>query len=176
VTDRQPEPNWLTDTEQAAWANLVRLIMLLPSALDRQLRDGAGIPHAYFGILARLSAEPCRALRMTDLARHANTTTSRLSHAVSTLEEQGWIERQPSPTDKRGQIARLTDAGMALLQAAAPDHVAEVRRLVFDHLTADDVDRLSAITAKLLPALTGDDQPPAGPIPETTGAAENGES
>ena len=159
MTDRQPEPPWLTDTEQAAWVNLVRLMMLLPSALDRQLRDGASIPHAYFGILAGLSAQPGRAMRMTDLARNANTTTSRLSHAVSALEQQGWIERYPSPTDKRGQIARLTDAGMTLLQAAAPGHVAEVRRLVFDHLTADDVDQLRAITAKLLPALTGDDQP-----------------
>ena len=163
MTDRQPEPHWLTDTEQAAWANLVRLIMLLPSALDRQLRVEAGVPHAYFGILARLSAEPGRALRMTELARHANTTTSRLSHAVSALEEQGWIERQPCPTDKRGQVARLTDAGAALLQAAAPGHVAEVRRLVFDHLTADDVDQLRAITAKLIPALTGDDQPKPTP-------------
>lgn len=159
MTDRQPEPHWLTGTEQAAWANLVRLIMLLPGALDRQLRDGAGIPHAYYGILARLSAEPGRALRMTDLARHADTSTSRLSHAVSTLEQRGWIERHPCPTDKRGQVARLTDAGMALLRAAAPGHVAEVRRLVFDHLTAADVDQLSAVTAKLLPALTGDDEP-----------------
>jgi len=154
VTDSQPEPQWLTDPEQAAWTNLVRLMMLLPGALDRQLRDGAGIPHVYYGILARLSAQPHRALRMADLARHADTTPSRLSHAVSTLEERGWIERQPCPTDKRGQVARLTDAGMALLEAAAPDHVAEVRRLIFDHLTADDVDQLRAITAKLLPALT----------------------
>jgi DNA-binding MarR family transcriptional regulator len=161
VTDRQPEPQWLTDTERAAWANLVRVIMLLPGALDRQLRDSAGIPHAYYGILARLSAEPGRALRMTELARHADTTTSRLSHAVDTLEQRGWIERHPCPTDKRGQVARLTDAGMALLQAAAPGHVAEVRRLVFDHLTADDVERLRAVTAKLLPALTGDDWPAA---------------
>jgi DNA-binding MarR family transcriptional regulator len=158
VTDRQPEPQWLTDTESATWANVVRLIMLLPGALDRQLREDAGIPHAYFGILARLSAEPRHALRMTDLARHANTTTSRLSHAVSALEQRGWIERHPCPTDKRGQIAQLTDAGMALLEAAAPDHVAEVRRLVFDHLTADDVDQLRVITAKLMPGLTGDDQ------------------
>jgi len=159
VTDLQPEPQWLTDTERAAWTNLVRVMMLLPGALDRQLREGAGVPHVYYGILARLSAQPDRSLRMTELARHADTTASRLSHAVSALEQRGWIERQPCATDKRGQVARLTDAGMALLQAAAPGHVAEVRRLVFDHLTADDVDRLRAITTKLLPTLTGDDQP-----------------
>ncbi|GGM86568.1 hypothetical protein GCM10011609_23860 [Lentzea pudingi] len=38
--------------------------------------------------------------------------------------------------------------------AAAPGHLAEVRRLVFDHLSDEDVARLGEITAKRLPALT----------------------
>ncbi len=91
---------------------------------------------------------------MTHLARLAGTTTTRLSHAVTSLEQRGWVTRQPCPDDKRGQIAHLTDAGMDVLRAAAPGHVAEVRRLVFDHLTDDDVTRLRDITAKLLPTLT----------------------
>lgn len=53
-----------------------------------------------------------------------------------------------------GQIARLTGAGMATLEAAAPGHVAGVRRLIFDRLTPADVTRLQAITDKLLPSLT----------------------
>jgi DNA-binding MarR family transcriptional regulator len=69
------------------------------------------------------------------------------------LEQRGWVERHACPTDKRGQIAQLTDTGMAVLQAAAPGHVTEVRRLIFDHLTDDDVTRLREITAKLLPTL-----------------------
>jgi DNA-binding MarR family transcriptional regulator len=91
---------------------------------------------------------------MTDLARLVGTTPSRLSHAVASLEQRGWVERQACPTDKRGQIARLTAAGAAAVETAAPGHVDEVRRLVFDHLTADEVGQLRAIAAKLLPALT----------------------
>ncbi|MBW6437181.1 MarR family transcriptional regulator [Actinoplanes hulinensis] len=128
--------------------------MMLPTALDQQLRQDAGIPHAYYQILATLSAEPGRAMRMTRLARLTGTTTTRLSHAVSNLEQRGWVLRQACPSDKRGQIAQLTEAGMAALRAAAPGHVAEVRRLVFDHLTAEDVARLRDITAKLVPPLT----------------------
>ncbi len=148
------QPRWLNDTEMQTWMNLAQLLMLLPTALDRQLREDAGLPHAYYQILVALSAQPDRAIRMTQLARLSGTTTTRLSHAVTSLEQRGWVERHPCPTDKRGQIAHLTDAGMTVLRAAAPGHVTEVRRLVFAHLTDDDVTRLRDITAKLLPTLT----------------------
>ena len=149
------EPRWLDSHQLDAWLNLTQVLMLLPSALDRQLRDEAGVPHAYYQILAMLSAQPQRAMRMTDLARAVGTTTSRLSHAVASLEQRGWVRRQACPSDRRGQIARLTDTGYATLRAAAPGHVAEVRRLIFDHLTDDDVARLREITGKILPGLTG---------------------
>jgi DNA-binding MarR family transcriptional regulator len=152
-----PEPRWLTEPEHDTWLNITRLLLLLPTALDRQLRDEAGLPHAYYQILAILSHEPGRQMRMAELARVTGTTPSRLSHAVSSLEQRGWVERQACPTDKRGQIALLTDVGMASLATAAPGHVAEVRRLIFDHLTPDDVTQLGAITGKLLSGLTASD-------------------
>lgn len=149
----EAEPRWLDDSEMGTWLNLTQVLMLLPAALDRQLREDAGIPHAYYQILATLSGMPGRCLRMTDLARVVGTTTSRLSHAVASLEQRGWVQRQACPSDKRGQVAHLTEAGMGTLRAAAPGHLAEVRRLVFDHLEDEEVARLGAITAKMLPAL-----------------------
>ena len=149
------EPRWLDEHEMGAWLNLAQVLMLLPAALDRQLREDAGIPHAYYQILATLSAEPERCMRMTDLARIVGTTASRLSHAVASLEQRGWIHRKACPSDKRGQIACLTDEGLATLRGAAPGHVAEVRRLVFDHLTDADIAQLGEITAKMLPGLRG---------------------
>ncbi|WP_189329088.1 MarR family winged helix-turn-helix transcriptional regulator [Actinoplanes ianthinogenes] len=154
VVTAHPEPDWLSSPEMAAWLNLTQLLMLLPSALDRQLRDDAGIPHAYYQILATLSGAPGRSMRMTDLARMVGTTTSRLSHAVASLEQRGWMARKACAFDKRGQIASLTDEGMAVLAAAAPGHVAEVRRLIFDHLSPAEVDQLREITGKILPAVT----------------------
>jgi DNA-binding MarR family transcriptional regulator len=153
------EPRWLDDTEAAAWNNLVQVLMLLPAALDRQLREEAGIPHPYYQILANLSDAPGGAIRMTDLARLVGTTSSRLSHAVASLEQRDWVRREACPTDKRGQICRLTDTGLAVLVAAAPGHVDQVRRLVFDRLTPDEIAQLAALTAKLNPA---GDNPLAG--------------
>jgi DNA-binding MarR family transcriptional regulator len=146
------EPRWLDEAEASAWLSLVRVLIRLPAALDRQLREEAGIPHPYYQILANLSDSPDRAVRMTDLARLVGTTSSRLSHAVASLEQRDWVRREACPTDKRGQICRLTDEGMAALVAAAPGHVEEVRRLVFDRLSPDEVAQLDTLAAKLIPA------------------------
>jgi DNA-binding MarR family transcriptional regulator len=157
------EPRWLDEAELATWHRMVQLFMLLPTALDRQLRDEAGIPHAYYQIMAILSEAPERSLRMTDLAKRTGTTTSRLSHAATTLEQRGWIQRCAFSSDKRGQVAQLTDSGMAAVVAAAPGHVAEVRRLIFDLLTPEENAQLGAVLAKVLPGLTGRPSPGGQP-------------
>ena len=108
VTDAPPR--WLTADEMAAWLPLVRFVHLLPQALDRQLREEAGISHVYYQILAMLSAAPDGRMRMSELARVTSTSTSRLSHAVAALEERGWVERGECATDRRGQVASLTAA------------------------------------------------------------------
>src|SRR3712207_8247722 len=42
---RVSDPRWLDEEEMAAWLPLVQLVHLLPQALDKQLREGAGISH-----------------------------------------------------------------------------------------------------------------------------------
>ena len=148
-------PRWLDDQEMAAWRPLAQLLVLLPSALDAQLREDAGLSHVYYQVLAMLSEAPDRQLRMGQLARMTATSLSRLSHAVSSLERRGWVARCPSPDDRRGQVARLTEAGLETLRSAAPGHVAAVRRRVFDHLDEEEVRQLGAIVRRLTDQLTG---------------------
>lgn len=145
---------WLDEAEMATWLPVVQLVNLLPQALDRQLRADAGIGHVYYMVLALLSAAPGQQLRMSVLAQRTATSLSRLSHAAAALEDRGWIVRSPSPHDRRGQLAELTDAGRALLRETAPGHVGEVRRLVFDRLTAEQVEQLGALVRRLLEPLT----------------------
>ncbi|MCA0145388.1 MarR family winged helix-turn-helix transcriptional regulator [Blastococcus sp. LR1] len=147
--DGATTPRWLDEQEMAAWLPLLRVVQLLPQALDRRLRSEAGIGHAYDQVLATLSAQPERALAMGELARLTATSPSRLSHAVAALEERGWVSRRPCPTDRRIQYACLTDGGFALLAGIAPGHVAEVRRVVFDGLDAEDVARLRVLMTTL---------------------------
>ncbi|CAM5494473.1 MarR family transcriptional regulator [Streptomyces tanashiensis] len=139
------EPRWLTDEEQHVWRAYLHATTLLEDHLDRQLQRDAGMPHVYYGLLVQLSQAPRRRLRMTELARSAKITRSRLSHAIARLETNGWVRRENCPSDKRGQFAQLTDEGMEVLRRNAPGHVAAVRQAMFDRLSADQVEQLGAI-------------------------------
>lgn len=151
--DTAPEVRWLDDTEMRAWLGLVQTLHLLPLALDRQLQAEAGIPHAYYTVLAMLSDAPEQSLRMSRLAALTATSMSRLSHSVARLEERGWVERRACPQDRRGAVAVLTDDGRRVLAAAAPGHVAEVRRRVFDLLSREQVEALADIAGALAAGL-----------------------
>src|SRR6476646_5733230 len=102
---------WLTAEEQRAWRAYLESNKVLFDALDRRLQRTADMPHAYYEILVRLSEAPGRAMRMSELADITLSSRSRLSHATARLEERGWVVRTPHETDRRGQIATLTDAG-----------------------------------------------------------------
>jgi DNA-binding MarR family transcriptional regulator len=86
---------------------------------------------------------------MNQLADLCQSSRSRLSHAVSRLEEAGWVRREACPTDKRGAEAVMTDAGYAAIEAAAPGHVEAVRRHLFDVLTDEQVRQLGEISAAI---------------------------
>jgi DNA-binding MarR family transcriptional regulator len=144
---------WLTEDEQHAWIGLIATMTLLDAALDRQLQQVSGISHTQYRILAQLSQASGRTMHMTALATRTSSSQSRLSHAVARLEEDGYVERYRCADNKRSVHARLTDAGWALVVATAPGHVAEVRRLVFDHLTPEQVQQLSEVTHIVLDVL-----------------------
>lgn len=144
---------WLTTEEQRVWRAYLTASRLLSAQLDRQLQRDAGMPLAYYEILVRLSEAADRALRMSELADAADSSRSRLSHAVSRLEESGWVVRESCATDGRGAIARLTDAGFEALAAAAPGHVEEVRRRLLDQLTPEQVEVLGQLSCAVVDGL-----------------------
>src|SRR3712207_2704869 len=88
------DTRWLDTEEQRAWRAYMYSWMLLEDRLDRELTRGTGISHAYYEILVQLSETEGRALRMSELAERCLSSRSRLSHAVSRLEERGWVRRQ----------------------------------------------------------------------------------
>ncbi|MEV4370591.1 MarR family transcriptional regulator [Nonomuraea sp. NPDC049637] len=144
---------WLDPDEQQTWRDFLAAGQLINEALDRQLQREAGMPHTYYMILVALSEAPGRSMRMSELAARAQSSQSRLSHAVARLEERGWVRRERCPADGRGNLAVLTDEGFATLTAAAPGHVEEVRRSLFDVLTPEQVRELGAICSAVRGAL-----------------------
>jgi DNA-binding MarR family transcriptional regulator len=144
------EPRWLDADEQKAWRAWLYSAQLLMDRLDRELTHETGISHAYYEILVALSESPERRMRMSELADRCLSSRSRLSHAVSRLQERGWVRRQTCEDDGRGQLAVLTDEGFAALAAAAPVHVEGVRTHLFDQLTPEQVAAMRDLGETLL--------------------------
>ncbi|HSJ83496.1 MAG TPA: MarR family transcriptional regulator [Acidimicrobiia bacterium] len=125
-------PTPLSRSELRSWFRLAGGMRSLLNALDRQLRDEAGMTHDDYEILSRLHRAPDRTQRMSGLASDVGFSPSRLSHAVNRMEEAGRIRRRPSPTDRRGTEATLTELGVKFVEDASPGHLDLVRKLIFD--------------------------------------------
>ncbi|MDH6237947.1 MarR family transcriptional regulator [Cryobacterium sp. CG_9.6] len=150
------EPRWLTDDERTAWLRLIAVTMLLPNRLESELKRDAGLSHFEYYVLAMISENVARSLPLTALAARTNASLSRLSHVLARLEHQGFLARSASATDARASVATLTETGWAKVVASAPGHVEEVRSVVFDPLTADQVVQLSDICSRMLSTLDPD--------------------
>jgi DNA-binding MarR family transcriptional regulator len=132
------EPKWLNEEEMRAWMAFVGASALVDRRLDHQLRADSGISHLQYVILARLAAAE-EGLRMTELADVLASTKSGLTYQVNQLEAAGLVCRRSCAGDTRGVIAVITADGRKLLERAAPGHVAAVRELFIDVLSADQL-------------------------------------
>ena len=150
------EPRWLTPEQRSAWIALSAMTVALPAALDAQLERDAGMSLAEYQALSWLSMSPERTARMSEIALRANLRLPHMSRVATRLEQRGWLTRRTDPADRRAVLATLTDAGWAKVQAAAPGHVEEVQRLVFDHLSIEQVRQLRRIGVRVVSAARPD--------------------
>ncbi len=144
---------WLTAEQRKAWLGLVRLLAVLPAALDTQLDRDAGLNFFEYHVLAMLSEHPDRTVRMSRLAQITSASPSRLSNVAKRLEGRGLLRREPDPDDRRATRAVLTDAGMAAVVAVAPRHVATVRDLISQKVSQNFCSSGAAVTT--LPSFVG---------------------
>jgi DNA-binding MarR family transcriptional regulator len=131
------------DAEQlAAYFTLTEVGSLLEQAVAKQLRDEGDLSPIQFKILAGLDATPGGARRMTDIADQIVYSRSGFSYQAGQLEQRGLIARIPAKDDERSTLIHLTDAGRELLNRVMPEHVALVKRLVFDVMPPSGLDDL----------------------------------
>ena len=141
-------PKWLTPSEMVAWRRYIIASRQLLAALDADLKEhDLTLPD--YEILALLSDAPDRQMRMSELARIALLSRSRLSHRMKVMEKAGWLKREPCPVDKRGYFAVMTPKGWKAIVAAAPDHVESVRARFLDHITKADQQVIAQIFERI---------------------------
>ncbi|MDO7869035.1 MarR family winged helix-turn-helix transcriptional regulator [Nocardioides jiangxiensis] len=132
------ERRWLDDDEQRAWRSFLVASTLLSSAIDDAAKRH-DISGGEYAVLVRLSEAPGGELRMAQLADGLLHSRSRVTHTIKRMEAKGLVDRADSAEDGRGVVARLTEAGRQRLVDAAPDHVAVVRRHLFDLVGREDM-------------------------------------
>ncbi len=140
---------WLTPAEQAVWRSFLDVSRLLFDQLGRQLGEDSKMSLPEYEILVQLSESPGRRLRMSEIADRVVSSRSRITHTVGRMEERGLVLREACLEDGRGVECVLTDSGFDVLETAAPGHVDNVRTIMFDPLSPEDVDALGVALDKM---------------------------
>jgi len=153
---RAPEPEWLSDVEQAAWRSYIRAAGRVNRLVSRQLKDAHDLSIEDFGILAMLSESEGHRLRFGELCRLLCLPGPFLTYRARRLEEAGLVERLDCPDDKRAAYLALTPSGASAVVETAPCHVASVRRAIFDHLDDDQLTAFAEVMNVLDRALGHD--------------------
>lgn len=135
---------WLTAREMTAWRTYIETYADLIAAIERDLADH-GLTLGDYQVFVYLSEAPERSMRMCDLADLLQLSPSGLTRRLDGLVKAGHVAREASTDDRRVMLATLTPSGFAALAAAAPDHVASVRRHIFDHLDSTQVDAMASV-------------------------------
>jgi DNA-binding MarR family transcriptional regulator len=86
-------------------------------------RVSAGLAEAGFGDLrpshtAVFQHIDADGSRLTDLAERAQITKQSMGYLIDYLEQHGYLERRPDPSDRRATLICLTERGWAQIQAA----------------------------------------------------------
>jgi len=141
---------WLDDRQQHVWQAYLHLNQHLYATLEDQLVRDAGLSGADYKVLHPLSESPGGVLRARELGTEIGWDRSRLSHHITRMEKRGLVVREECAEDGRGLMVRLTDTGRTAIQAAAPQHVENVKRYLFDLLSAAELDTLAAVFDRVL--------------------------
>jgi DNA-binding MarR family transcriptional regulator len=143
------EARWLDVREQRAWRSLMTMQDGLSEFLERQLRHRCGLSNADYQVLAHLSEATDGRLRSFELGDLLRWEKSRLSQHLGRMQNRGLVSRERCRTDQRGAVVAITPRGGELITAAAPQHVADVRDALIDHLTPTELETLSTIGDKV---------------------------
>lgn len=147
VTESVPdaENNERSELERVAWRLVLTVKTRLLDRLDHELQQRSQLSLTDFEILATLADAPDRRLRMSELAEQALVSRSRLTYRIDRLAALDLVSREECEDDRRGLFAILTDAGVKAYEAAAPDHLADVRRWFLAGFSDDEL-RMTAAT------------------------------
>lgn len=138
------------DPRLAAWRAFLRAHARVIRSLERELQDEEHLALTDYDVLVQLARAEDRRLRMSELADGLLLSRSGATRLVDRLVAEGLVERVMCDTDRRGQWASLTDAGLERLRRATPAHLRGVAEHFLDRLSADDLTALERMLSPIV--------------------------
>jgi DNA-binding MarR family transcriptional regulator len=92
------------------------------------------------GVLRNLRAGP---RRITELAAEERVTQPAITLLVNRLQERGWVDRIPDPSDRRAVLVSLTPTGQAVFEQLR----AEYRALMHEEMASLDDSEIETLAA-----------------------------
>ncbi|MEO8907470.1 MAG: MarR family transcriptional regulator [Microbacteriaceae bacterium] len=102
-----------------------------------------------YDVLFNLSRQPDRQLRLRDLNKHVLLTQPSVSRLIDRLVARGLVAKCPEPSDARGAVISMTDAGYDMFRRVAVAHMASIGQRVGGPLSTDELQQLAELCDKL---------------------------
>lgn len=129
----------------AAATSVMRAQQIVSTAVDRALRP-LRLTFARYEVLMLLCFSKEGALPITRVGERLMVHPTGITKLVDKLEEQGLVQREANPEDRRGTLARITDEG----RGTAEEATAAVTAVRFGaDLGDDDLEHLIALVRRM---------------------------
>jgi DNA-binding MarR family transcriptional regulator len=139
------------DPRLRAWRTFLYAHAQVRRQLERELQAEQAMALGEYEVLLVLAYSDGRRMRMSALADRLALSRSGATRLVDRLETNALVERVSCETDRRGQWARLTEAGLRRLRDASPTHLRGIGQHFLDRIPPAELRALSATLARVLP-------------------------
>lgn len=135
----------------ALWARFVRVSQAVLAGVEGDLKAAGFPPLVWYDALLELRRVEPDGLRPYELEREMLLAQYNVSRLVERLVRAGYVRKEPSREDARGQLVFTTEKGMALLDAMWPAYRNAIQSRFVARLAPAEAEALSGILERLRP-------------------------
>ncbi|RCV53261.1 MarR family winged helix-turn-helix transcriptional regulator [Marinitenerispora sediminis] len=114
---------WGASPAMAAVTSIMRAQQILIGQLDATLKPHE-LTFARYEALVLLTFSSTGALPLGKIGERLMVHPTSVTNTIDRLERQGLVRRRPNPSDGRGTLAEITDAGRRVVEEATTDLLA----------------------------------------------------
>ena len=139
----------LSDSVTRAWVRLVRARHAVVSAVEAEGKAAGVLPIEWYDVLWDLERHE-DGVRPFELEARLLFAQYNLSRLIDRLVEAGLVKKVACPTDKRGHMLFITEAGRKARKATWPHYARSVNKHLGEKLSEAETEKLAALLGKLI--------------------------